>query len=177
MGTFGEKELRAVHINILAMPTSRSDLSPRGALAFGLLTIAAGLAPILGTLGVWPLPLTQGTPAWVGLCAGIMFVLAGLAVINGYAFGGLKDDRDTSGRVRIQSMLGSGICGMLAAVAGWVGFGPGARRFSTSFSLPFLTSRVIGSESMGRAAFGGGAVLAAIFAIVFLVRALDRVKP
>jgi hypothetical protein len=169
------------------VPASQSQLSPRAAVYVGLLVIAAGAAPILGALGVLPLRLTRGTPVWVGVCAGLLFVLGGLAVINGSAFGGLPSGStedpanaghgDYTGRDWIQLILGIGICGMLAAIAGWVAFGPGDRQFSTSISLPFLTVRGIGGQWMGRAAFGLGAIAAAALGVAFAARAIRRTKP
>jgi hypothetical protein len=99
----------------------------------GLIFVAAGIVPILGALGVLPLPLTPGTPVWVGVCAGLLFVLAGGAIINGYAIaGGAAPDGDlppgTPFRVQLaQFVLGLGIYGLFAAIFGWVAFGKGAR--------------------------------------------------
>ena len=75
----------------------------------------------LGTFG--DRHLTDGTPPWVGVAVGAMFVLAGLAIIVGYSVaGGATDDGDlppgTPRAVRvIQSVLGLGITTLLASVA------------------------------------------------------------
>jgi hypothetical protein len=72
-----------------------SQLPPRSAVLFGLLFMAAGVPPILAALGMLPVPLTRGTPAWVGVCAGLLFILGGAAIINGYAIaGGAGPDGD-----------------------------------------------------------------------------------
>ncbi len=145
-----------------------TDLSPRGALLIGACAVAAGVAPILAALGVLPIPMTPGTPSWVGLCAGGMFVLLGLALVNGYA-GAPGPARDLR-----QAVLGAGICAALAAVSGWVAFGPGERHFSTSVSGLFFSTRRAGGELMGRAAFGMGATLSAAIAVALLVNGFMR---
>ena len=42
----------------------------------GSLCFACGVAPILGALQIIPYPLTPGTPTWVGIAAGAVFILA-----------------------------------------------------------------------------------------------------
>jgi hypothetical protein len=51
----------------------------------------------------------------------------------------------------------------MAAVFGWVAFGPGPRQFSSTPSLPFGTKRKQSGELSGRIAFG--------IATVFMVAA------
>jgi hypothetical protein len=161
---------------------SSSQLSPRSAIAFGLLFMAAGVPPILAALDMLPLPLTRGTPAWVGVAAGLLFMLGGAAIINGYAIaGGAGPDGDlppgTSFGVRlVQYLLGLTICGLFTAIAGWIAFGKGERHFSMSIGLPFLTRHGFASEWMGRAAFGLGAILVAAFTVVLTVVSVRRLN-
>jgi hypothetical protein len=144
--------------------------------------MAAGVPPILAALGMLPIPLTRGTPAWVGVCAGLLFILGGAAIINGYALaGGAGPDGDlppgTSFGVRlVQYVLGLGICGLFTAIAGWIAFGKGERHFSTTLNLPFLTRHGIGNEWMGRVVFGLGAILAAAFTVVLSVVSVRRLR-
>jgi hypothetical protein len=175
--TFRSSQSRYYGGDIMA---SSSQLSPRGAIGFGLLFMAAGVPPVLGALGMLPLPLTQGTPAWVGVCAGLLFMLGGAAIINGYAIAGRAGpDGDlppgTSFGVRLaQYLFGLGICGLLTAIAGWIAFGRGERHFSMTVNLPFLTRHGMGNEVIGRAVFGLGAILVAAFTIVLTVVSVRR---
>jgi len=106
-------------------------------------------------------------------------VLAGAAIIVGYAVaGGAAPDGDlppgTPRWVRVtQSLLGLGIIVALAAVGTWVAFGPGPRAFSVT--LPFV-GRGPGDETVGRVAFGIGAVLMWIFLVVFVVVSVQRIR-
>jgi hypothetical protein len=159
-----------------------SQLPPRSAVLFGLLFMAAGVPPILAALGMLPVPLTRGTPAWVGVCAGLLFILGGAAIINGYAIaGGAGPDGDlppgTSFGVRlVQYVLGLGICGLFTVIAGWIAFGKGERHFSTTLNLPFLTRHGIGNEWTGRVVFGLGAILVAAFTVVLSVVSVRRLR-
>src|SRR5438046_91633 len=112
---------------------SQTQLSPRGAVAVGLICAALGVVIILGGLGVLPLrpaPDVAGSP-WVLVCAGLAFVLAGGAVIVGFAVaGGSGPDGDlppgTPFSVRLtQYFLGLGTLGSMTAVVTWIAFGPG----------------------------------------------------
>jgi hypothetical protein len=158
------------------------QLTPRSAILFGLVFMAAGIPPVLAALGLLPFPLTRGTPAWVGVCAGLLFILGGAAIINGYALaGGAGPDGDlppgTSFGVRLaQYLFGLGICGLLTAIAGWIAFGKGERHFSTTLNLPFLTRHGIGNEWMGRVVFGLAAILVAVFTLVLSVVSVRRLR-
>ena len=50
---------------------------------------------------------------------------------------------------------------MMTAIVGWIAFGPGPRRFSTTISLPFMTQSWMSGELSGRVAFGVAAMLLA----------------
>jgi hypothetical protein len=137
-------------------------LSPRAAVIVGLLVIGCGIAPIMGALELIPYPLTPGTPGWVGVCAGLVFVLAGAAVINGYGSNGVRHPL-------VQNVLGLSICVLFAAVFGWVALGSGERNFSSTVELPFWRSSGRGSEWIGRTIFGVGALMAAAIGVVAAV--------
>ena len=69
----------------------------------------------------------------------MLFILGGLVVMNSYAIGP-KPISDAEGlaavgpyRAFAQIFLTTMICLTLAAITGWIAFGPGAREFSTSF--------------------------------------------
>src|SRR5262249_33162636 len=120
----------------------------------------------------------DGTPPWVAMAAGVMFVLAGLAIIVGYGVaGGVTDDGDlppgTPRAVRlVQTALGLGITALLASIATWVAFGSGSRHFSGSG--PFISGSM--NEMLGRAAFGVGAILMWVFMAVMIVVSVKRLR-
>ena len=157
----------------------RNQLSAGGAIVIGVVLGAMGTVVMLLALGTFGgNQLTEGTPPWVGVAAGAMFVLGGLAVIVGYGVaGGVAPDGDlppgTPASVRlVQSALGLGITATLASIASWVAFGSGARHFSGSG--PFISGAV--NEALGRTVFGVGAVLTWIFMAVMIVVWINRLR-
>ena len=149
-----------------------SQLSRRGAFLMGLTFIAFGVSTILLGLGIiTPDNPEPGTPTWVPVCAGVMFVVAGLVVILDFAIaGGTGPDGDflpgTPFAIRLGNLvLGIMMLGSMIAIFGWVAFGSGPRRFSSSISLPFVSQRWSSGEISGRTLFGAWTV----FMIVFLV--------
>lgn len=157
------------------MSDSNSNLTPRGAIVFGLISILAGAYPLLVGLGVVHVRPTPGTQPWVGVAIGGMFVLAGLAIINGYAVAGasptdgnLPDSAPLFTRV-VQYVLGLSIVGLMFAVFAWVAFGSGERHFSSSISIPGLTLFSVSSERAGRIAFGIAAGFIGLFFVLGLV--------
>jgi hypothetical protein len=149
-------------------------------MALGLAVGAMGALIILVAVGIIPggdAPLEA--PGWVVAAAGCAFVLAGAAMIVGYAVaGGATPDGDlppgTPRWVRVtRSLLGLGIIGSLAAVATWVAFGPGPRAFSVT--LPFV-GQGPGNETVGRVAFGLGAVLMWVILAAFVVVSVQRAR-
>jgi len=148
--------------------------------AVGLAVSAMGALIVLLAVGVIPGgDASLEAPRWVVAAAGLSFVLAGAAIIVGYAVaGGGAPDGDlppgTPRWVRVsQSLLGLGIIVALAAVGTWVAFARGPRAFSVT--LPFV-GRGPGDETVGRVAFGIGAVLMWIFLVVFVVVSVQRIR-
>jgi hypothetical protein len=140
------------------------QLSRGGAVAMGIVFIAAGVMPILIGLGVVH-PDGNTTPVWVAFAAGLLFVCAGLAIVVDYAIaGGVGPDGDlvagTPFAIRVANfVLGLAIIGLMTAVFGWVAFGSGPRQFSTTIVLPFWYSHGESSELSGRIAFGLATIL------------------
>ena len=164
-----------------------SALSPRAAVTIGLIFMALGALPILAAMRVIHLPLSSGVPRWVGVAAGLTFVLGGAMVIVGYAIAGVEiDDPDADvGRYEIavpfgvrlaQYILGIAVYALFAAIAAWVAFGGGARGFSTTITLPWLARHGLGHEWIGRAAFGLGAVACAAAGIAMAVKNFRKLK-
>jgi hypothetical protein len=170
-----------------------TQLSPRGAVLVGSFAILCGVFPILIGLGVLTPTPPDGppTPGWVAVAAGLMFVFAGVAIVLDYGVaGGVGPDGDLKPGTPLvirgaNLLLGMGIVGLMTAVAGWVAFGTGPRRFSSTVSLPFYSSHnPASSELTGRVVFGAGAVLMAamfvacgVVGVRRFVRAWRQVAP
>jgi hypothetical protein len=157
----------------------RTQLSPGGAIVIGLFFGIVGTLVLLIALGTFgDKHLSDGTPPWVGVAAGVMFLLSGLSVIVGYGIaGGMGPDGDlppgTPLVVRIiQSVLGLGAAAMLASIASWIAVGSGARRFSVVG--PLLSDAV--NETFGRAVFGVGAVAMWAFTAAMLIINIRRLR-
>ena len=157
----------------------RNQLSPGAAIVVGLLMGVMGTIVVLvagGTFGEHAL--SDGTPPWVGVAAGLAFVMAGLAMIVGYGVaGGVAPDGDllpgTPIVVRlVQTALGVGIVAMLASIASWIAFGPGVRHFT---GTGLFMGRVV-DEMLGRVVFGIGAVLAWAFMAALIVVSIKRLR-
>jgi hypothetical protein len=157
----------------------RTQLTPKAAVAVGLVVALMGLLVIGMALRIIPTDSPGDSPQWVGVAAGLAFVLAGAAIIVGFAVaGGVAPDGDlppgTPFAVRLtQYLLGLGIVGLLTAIAAWIAFGPGSREFSVT-GLPFLGPRAGGR--MGRTAFGVSAVLSAAFFVLLVVVSAGRLR-
>lgn len=146
--------------------------SNRTLIGLGILSAAMGGIPILTGLGVLT-PEVGGSdpaPSWVALLAGLMFVLAGMAVIlkgatgAGECAGGLP--RGVPRLLRFAyELIVLAIAGSLAMIASWVAFGPGERHFSTFTNFGGFA---VGAE-FGRAFFGFGATLAWFIAAALLL--------
>ena len=62
--------------------------TPRSAIVIGIIAMLCGAYPVLVGLGVVHVRPAPGAQAWVAVAIGGMFILAGLAIINGYAVAG-----------------------------------------------------------------------------------------
>jgi hypothetical protein len=160
--------------------SSKSQLSPKEAIAYGLLCVAVGIAIALVPAGIVPNSnaTTDQPPHWVGFCIALVFVLGGLALIVGYAVAGASGPdgdlpRDTPRLVYVtQKLLGLGIVGCLGIVFTWVSFGSGPRAFTVTG--PFLASQN-GGATVGRIAFGFAAAMIWLFFVALAVRARRRI--
>jgi hypothetical protein len=153
------------------------SLSPIGMLVLGVACSLVGGIVMLLALGHFGAPpLAEGTPPWIGVLGGLVFVLGGLALVVGYTVaGGSTADGDlppgTPFGVRLaQYLLGLGITTSLALIASWVAFGPGPRQFRSTGTLGGL----VAGETFGRAVFGFGAVLVWLFVAALSVGGLRR---
>ena len=123
-----------------------SQLSPRGATAMGCLFVVCGVIPILMGLGIiTPDPSTgPPPPPWVPVACGLLFVIAGLAIIVDFGIaGGVSPEGDfkpgTSMVVRTASLLlALTIVGLFTTISGWVALGSGPGAFTSTLSIPFM---------------------------------------
>jgi len=148
----------------------------------GALFMASGVFPILVGAGIIPRG-DADAPAWVIGAAGATFICAGLAVVLDYGIaGGVGPDNDllpgTPTSVRVANLiLGLAIVGLMAAIAGWIAFGPGPRHFTTTLIVPFVPAprRWASGEWPGRVAFGVGSVLMAAMFVACAVSGVRRI--
>src|SRR5262245_11925538 len=155
-------------------------LSPRAATVVGIALALAGLGVTWAALHSPDAAL--GAPRALVILAGVMFVLGGAATIVGFVMaGGAAANGElppgTPLEVRlIQLGLGLGITGIMAALAGWIAFGPGQREFRLTVLLSFIALGDAGNEIAGRAAFAIWAGAAALLFIVFAARGLRLIS-
>jgi hypothetical protein len=154
--------------------------SDKSTIACGLLTLAMGVFLVLQTSGIVSVGDRSGAeaPAWIGVCAGLIFVAGGIAVVlqslpfAKFAAGG-RFSADTPIWVRsITLALMLTIVGGMAAIGGWVAFGPGPRHFH--FVGMFIGSDRL-DDAIGRAIFGVGTVLSGLIFVVFAVLGMRQV--
>lgn len=144
-------------------------MSPRLAVVAGLAFIAMGVYTVLGGMGVVAVrmsPDLQGSE-WVVVCAGVIIVLLGLALIFSFAAqsaGSAAGEPAFTVRL-ISYLLGFGIVGLFTVVFTWIAAGPGPRNFSSAISTPLMTQRTTRDEISGRVIFGASAALCWIFFI------------
>ena len=161
------------------MPVQQ-QLSRRSATLLGLVFIAAGGPPILIGSGAIAGTLTPGTPGWVGVAAGLLFVCTGAAVIVGFAVaGGAAPDGDLPAATPLalramQCFLGFCIVGLLLAITSWIAFGSGERHFSSTTTWPFGATSNASSERVGRFMFGVAAIAIGIFWVAGTVVSVRR---
>jgi hypothetical protein len=152
-------------------------------IGMGLLALAVGAIPLLAAVGVLPhaqhAP-SDPAPSWMGWLIGLMFAGAGISVIMQGIMGANARGELAPGAPRglrvIQELVGVFIICALAMLFTWIGFGPGARHFSVSAGgLSTMTSG--SGDTMGRVAFGCGAILiwcVAAYAVVTTLRRWGR---
>ena len=150
---------------------------PQGTTWIGVLVSLTGLGILLVALDIIPTdPRKFEAPHWVVGAAGLAFFLAGIALIKAPP-PGTPEAVAAGGRFTSwwSFALGLGIVGSLAAVANWVAFGPGPRKFQGGIAIPFVAVSGPTGEWTGRAVFGIGAVLTDLFLLWIVARGLrDR---
>ena len=137
-------------------------------LLIGLATMAIGLFTILISADVIRVPeSTFEAPRWVVGCAGLSFLLGGVAVV-------LARPGGPPGTLAANPYFGGAAGLVLVVILNWIAFGPGERHFSGGISIPFVSWSTGASEWSGRAAFGAGALLADVIIVSVLARNMAR---
>lgn len=147
----------------------KAALGPRAAWAMGLL--CAGLGVVIGVAGIVGEGADAQAPRAVVVLGGVVFVLAGIALVKGYALDrGVESPDDVWG-----PLFGAVITAALASIGTWVALGAGDREFRVSVGAPLPWSG-LAAEWLGRVAFGIGAALTWLIAIVFAGMVVARLR-
>src|SRR5690242_14903115 len=139
---------------------NQSAVSPGMAWAIGALFGVVGTVPFLQEGGWLPVPMGAEGSRWLLVCAGALFLAGWLAIVMQY---GLQ--RRTYARAVLQYFLFLVITGSMTALAGWVAFGSGERRFRTN--VPFLSRQA--ATTLGRVGFGFATLLMFGMFVLFAV--------
>jgi len=156
-------------------------------IAMGLVGMAVGTIPLLAWLGILPTrpPAPGDAPAWIGGAIGLAFFLAGVVAM----LRGVAGASDSTGELPVtapralraaNSLLAMPIPVLLALLFTWVALGPGERHFSIGASnggSAIAMGHSAGGDTIGRIAFGFGAVLGWIIVGSMLVSLARRWFP
>ena len=147
------------------------SLTPRGRLVLGALVIAMGAFVVLVASDALDMHYqrTASAPPWIGMIGGLVFVLAGGALMIGAR--GASDGKLPATAPWILRALQHAVIlvlvGLMATIGTWVAFGPGERAFTMSgFGMT-------GDDNLwlGRAMFGVGALITWTFFVAVAWRA------
>ena len=151
-------------------------VSPQGAIAIGSIVAAAGAAIV--TVSIFGNGEGFHAPRWVvGACGGAFLVFGGwVAAVYALGYDPARPEETLPSPVVQLAVLVPGIL-LFAVPFHWVAFGRGPREFSTTVSIPLLSTTGRASGLSGRIAFGLGALLIdalLLFTAVRLVRSRRR---
>jgi hypothetical protein len=146
------------------------------AIVIGTIVALTGVAIV--SAAIWGSAEKFHAPRWVvGACGGAFLLFGGwTAAVYALGYDPQRPEKTLpSPGVQLMAF----VPGMLlfAAPFHWIAFGPGPRQFSTTLSIPFLSTRTGSSGLSGRIAFGLGAVVIdaiLVAAVIRLVRAGRR---
>jgi hypothetical protein len=151
---------------------TKAPASPREMLGIGCIAAVAGAYFLLVGAGILPVPggpKNLHAPLWIVMCAGLVFFLAGAAIIlqvmgGANAQGELPAQTPLWIRV-VQYLTGVAIFASFAMIGSWIAFGPGERAFSGSMGP--VEGNV--GATIGRTAFGIGAIIVWLGTIAFAI--------
>lgn len=154
--------------------TSAGGSQVKAAIFLGLIGVAIGLLAILLSLGLLGSAPSSKPPenSWLGVLFGIAFLFAGIsAIIQAVAARGYPTTAELPASSptwlrSLHTLLSLGIIISLGTMFTWVAIGPGKRAFTGSGA--------IFGETVGRIAFGIGAMLFWIALGVFVFTKLRR---
>jgi len=158
--------------------SASTPATPREMRWIGTGVAAVGLYFMLVGLGLLPLPGGPSClhgPLWLVLLAGLIFFLAGAAVLlqgigRANANGELPPNAPQWMRV-VQYVIGVAIFASFAMMGSWIAFGPGSRAFSGNFLFFDATT----NEMIGRAMFGFGAIVCWLAAVGFAISGVRKI--
>lgn len=145
----------------------QTSLTPRAAWFWGFVCLIAGLIPILQIAGYVPIP--PNAPFGIFIAVGLVFLGGGVAVILQY---GLPATGTSWLAQTVQYVLSLVVTGAMTAIAAWIAFAPGERRFT--FNLPFVPPQV--GAILGRLLFGVGTVLMVGVFLLFAIAGARRIR-
>ena len=157
-------------------PATRKEM-----LVIGLIAGGAGLFFVLVGLGVVPPPGEKKAlhaPLWIVFCAGLTFLLGGGALLLHLLSGAKSPDDDFPAdaprwmRV-VRYLVMVAIFTSFAVIGSWIALGPGDRAFS--MSAPFFSGPA--GETVGRVAFGVGAIITWLCTIAVAVSGARKLFP
>jgi len=143
-----------------------SHTHDRALLAIGAVCAGGGVYFMLAGFGLVPPPSKINGPQWLGACIGLVLLAGGVSVlVRGWL--NVPDTQDLPQDaprvlVALQWLAVVAACAGLATAGTWVAFGDGPRQFV----LPIPLGHSLG-ETIGRAAFGFGALLAWLITLAF----------
>ena len=152
--------------------SAQQPATPRQMYFYGALAAAAGLYCMLVGLGTLPPPggpRNLHAPLWVVLLAGLVFFLAGVAIViqamgHANASGELPADAPHWMRAA-QHLIGVAVFACFALIGSWIALGGESRQFSGG--IPFVSH--LTNVSLARVMFGFGAAICWLGTIAFAV--------
>jgi hypothetical protein len=145
--------------------------SQRATIVFGLISAAIGAYYALGGAGLFPLHGEAHAPGWIIVCAGLVFLIGGLAVAM-QALGGVDEagelPPDAPAWMKLAQQLAAlAIVGSLATLGTWVAF----FGESEGFSVNGAAATGIG-VTFARAAFALGSLATWLFFLALARRSV-----